>query len=290
MKRSRAEPLLETDMETTCLSYALTDEERRQFNEQGFLVIEDALSPAQVTALTLASDRIYARKVADGHDSTKALFYPNFIPDDDLFFNLVDYEKILPKVWGILGWNIYLYHAHLIVTPPCGQQPDNKTFGWHQDSGRVNMEMESHPRPRLSLKVAYFLSDTSQPGRGNFWIIPGSHLCDTLEKPSDGIGQPEGAVPVCVKPGTAVFFDRRLWHTASPNWSDVTRKVLFYGYGYRWIRTKDDMTVQTLWEMSDPIRRQLLGWGVNCNGFYTPTDEDVPLRVWLREHRPEDAA
>src|SRR2546423_15710015 len=119
-------------METTCLAYVLTDEERLQFNEQGFLVVEDALSAEQVTALTAASDRIYQQKVAGGHDSTKALFYPNFIPDDDLFFNLVDYEKILPKVWGILGWNIYLYHAHLIVTSPCRQPPDDRTFRWHQ--------------------------------------------------------------------------------------------------------------------------------------------------------------
>jgi len=49
------------------------------------------------------------------------------------------------------------------------------------------------------------------------------------------------------------------------------------------------MTVSSLWDENDPIRRQLLGWGVNANGFYTPTDEDVPLRVWLREHAPDDA-
>ena len=73
----------------------------------------------------------------------------------------------------------------------------------------------------------------------------------------------------------------------SPNWSEVTRKVLFYGYG--WIRTKDDMTVQDLWNQSDPIRRQMLGWGVNCNGHYSPADEDVPLRVWLRQNSPEEA-
>ncbi len=276
-------------MDSSCLQHRLTDEERRTFNETGMLAIENALSPEQVAALTAATDRVHERRVAEGADPHKALFYPNFIPDDDLFFNLVDYEKILPKVWGILGWNIYLYHAHLIVTPPSGQPKDNKTFGWHQDSGRVNMEMESHPRPRLSLKVAYFLSDTSEPGRGNFWVIPGSHLRDTLERPADGIGQPEGATPVLARPGTAVFFDRRLWHTASPNWSDVTRKVLFYGYGYRWIRTKDDMTVQSLWERSDPVRRQLLGAGVNANGYYSPTDADVPLRVWLREWSPQEA-
>lgn len=119
--------------------------------------------------------------------------------------------------------------------------------------------------------------------------MPGSHLHDTLNRPEGGIGQPEGAIPVTVKPGDAVLFDRRLWHAGTPNWSEVTRKVLFYGYGYRWIRTKDDMTVSSLWESSDPIRRQLLGWGVNCNGFYSPTDEDVPLRGWLREHSPDEA-
>jgi ectoine hydroxylase-related dioxygenase (phytanoyl-CoA dioxygenase family) len=253
-------------------------------------MVENALSADQVAALTTLTDGVYQRQLADGHDPRKALFYPNFIPDNPRFTDLVDCETTVPKVWGILGWNIYLYHAHLIVTPPSGQsEPGDKTFGWHQDSGRANVEMESHPRPRLSLKVAYFLSDTSVPGRGNFWVIPGSHLWDTLDLPSGGVGQPEGAVPVLAKPGTAVFFDRRLWHTASPNWSDVTRKVLFYGYGYRWIRTKDDMEVQSLWEQSDPIRRQLLGWTSNCNGYYSPTDTDVPLRGWLREHSPEEA-
>ena len=276
-------------MDSSCLRYRLTDQERRTFEERGLLMIEDALSPERVAALTSAVDRVYCHHLSAGHDPHKALFFPNFIPDDDLFLNLVDYERILPKVWGILGWNIYLYHAHLIVTPPSGQPRDDKTFGWHQDSGRVNVEMESHPRPRLSLKVAYFLSDTSEEGRGNFWVVPGSHLDDTLERPTGGVGQPAGEVPVLAQPGTAVFFDRRLWHTASPNWSDLTRKVLFYGYGYRWIRTKDDMTVQSLWERSDPIRRQILGAGVNANGYYSPTEADVPLRVWLREHSPDEA-
>lgn len=276
-------------MDVSCLEHRLTDEERQTFEQTGLLTVGDALSPDQVAALTEATDGAHERHVAGGGDPHKAFFYGNFIPESRLFVDLVDYQKVLPKVWGILGWNIYLYHAHLIVTPPSGQPRGDKTFGWHQDSGRVNLEMESHPRPRLSLKVAYFLSDTSEEGRGNFWIVPRSHLCDTLERPEDGVGQPKGATPVLARPGTAVFFDRRLWHAASPNWSDVTRKVLFYGYGYRWIRTKDDMTVQSLWQQSSPIRRQLLGDGVNANGHYSPTDEDAPLRVWLREHCSEDA-
>lgn len=274
-------------MDPSCLKYGLTEEERRSFEETGVFHVKNALPPELLDKLTAVTDGLHERELAAGRAAPdKAMFYPDFITQDPAFVDLVDYERILPKVWGILGWNIYLYHGHLIVTPPSGKPRTDDTFGWHQDSGRVNRDMETHPRPRLSIKVAYFLSDTSKEGRGNFWIVPGSHLHDDLERPADGTGQPKGAVPVLAEPGTAVFFDRRLWHSASPNWSDVTRKVLFYGYGYRWIRTKDDMSVQDLWPESDPIRRQLLGDGVNCNGHYSPTEADVPLREWLKENDP----
>jgi ectoine hydroxylase len=277
-------------MDPSCLQYALTDEERTTFEKTGMFHIENALSPQQVSDLTAIVDGIHERKLTAGEAPTdKAMFVANFIPEHEKFADLVDYERVLPKVWGLLGWNIYLYHTHLIVTPPSGLSPTEKTFGWHQDSGRVNRDIDTHPRPRLSLKVAYFLSDTSVAGRGNFWVVPGSHLRDDIPVP-EGEGQPEGAVPVLAKPGTAVFFDRRLWHAASPNWSDVTRKVLFYGYGFRWIRTKDDMTVEELWPQSSPIRKQLLGYGVNANGHYSPSEDDVPLRAWLEENDPSVAA
>jgi ectoine hydroxylase len=279
-------------MDPACLAHRLTDEERRHFNETGYLIVPNALPPDLVGRLEAALDVIDAERRAAGLGPHEAMFQPNFVGRHPLFMELVDWPVILPKVWDILGWNIYLYHGHCGVNPPQdpAQERVKKTLGWHQDSGRVNLEMESHPRPRLSLKVAYFLSDCSQPGRGNFHILPGSHLRDALDRPDDGVSDPPGAMPVCVEPGTAVFFDRRLWHAASPNWSDVTRKAVFYGYGYRWIRTKDDMVIPPDWfAASSPIRQQLLGGGVNCNGHYTPTDADVPLRVWLREHCPEAA-
>jgi hypothetical protein len=274
-------------MDESVLRHRLTDDERASFDEQGLLQLENVLTPEQVRQLTEVTDGLHAAHLAAGGASDTAMFYPNFVAEHDAFADLVDHPQLFPKVWGILGWNIYLYHGHLIVTPPSGKQPSDATFGWHQDSGRVNRDMEEHPRPRLSVKVAYFLSDASEPGRGNFWVVPGSHRNDALTIP-DGTGQPKGARPVLAKPGTAVIFDRRLWHAASPNWSDVTRKVLFYGYGYRWIRTKDEMTMSSRWDDRQPIRKQLFGWGTGANGFYSPTAEDVPLREWLREHSPDE--
>ena len=45
-------------------------------------------------------------------------------------------------------------------------------------------------------------------------------------------GQPEGAIPICCKENTCLIFDRRLWHTASPNWSEHNmRLACFAGYG-----------------------------------------------------------
>ncbi|MBI4551656.1 MAG: phytanoyl-CoA dioxygenase family protein [Candidatus Latescibacteria bacterium] len=275
-------------MDPSCLVHRLTDEERRQFEETGLLIIKDVLPPDLTERLAAAVDRIWAREREEkGISPHDPLFYPNFVGKDDVFVELLDWPLTFPKVWGILGWNIYLYHSHLGVTPPVapGTEREHKRLGWHQDSGRVNVEMESHPRPRLSLKVGYFLSDTTQAERGNFYVIPGSHLRDALEFPEDGVSNPPGATPVCVPSGTAVLFDRRLWHSASLNYSTITRKVLFYGYGYRWLRTKDDMTVAHVLEgCTDPIRRQLLGDGINANGRFSPTDADVPLKGWLEEH------
>ncbi|HEY3237251.1 MAG TPA: phytanoyl-CoA dioxygenase family protein [Polyangiaceae bacterium] len=278
-------------LDPSCLENRLTTEERHHFETNGYLVVDQALSSEQVDMLTRCVDRIREKKLAEGFDPHEYFFFPNFIPEDDAFVDLIDNPRVFPKVWGILGWNIYLYHAHFVVTPPRrvsqDQKPERK--GFHQDSGRVNREMEGSPRPRLSLKVGYSLEGDPAPGNGNLYIIPGAHLQNEIRYPDDGVSDPEAAMPVSIDRGDAVIFDRRLWHSASPNWGASTRKMLFYGYGYRWLRTKDDMTVQHLYPELDPIRRQILGDGVNANGHFSPTDADVPLRSWLREHSPEAA-
>ena len=101
---------------------------------------------------------------------------------------------------------------------------------------------------------------------------------------------PSEAVSVRVKAGSAVIFDRRILHSASRNLSDITRKVLFYGYSYRWLQPRDNMTVEHLYSQCDPIRKQLLGAGPTGGlGYTAPKDEDVPLKLWLREHLGEGA-
>ena len=58
-------------MDESCLQYVLTDSEREQFNTEGYLVLEHALSPGKVAALTEVTDRTYRRKVDEGFDPKK---------------------------------------------------------------------------------------------------------------------------------------------------------------------------------------------------------------------------
>lgn len=276
-------------MHPDCLRHRLTAEERDFFNRQGYLTVENALDEATVNKLVAVVDRVDARERSAGQQG-KLLSVTNIVHEDEALVDLLDRPAVFPKVWGILGWNIYLYHSHLDVTPPADEAALRWRVAWHQDSMRVNDEIETHPRPRLSLKVGYYLTDVSQLGRGNTLIVPGSHLRDEIDCPNDGQTSPAGAEPLCVRPGTAVLVDRRIWHSRSANESGQTRKVIWLGYSYRWLRPKDPMTVSHLYPRLDPIRRQILGDGLTNNGTYDPADGDVPLRGWLREHCPEDAA
>jgi len=275
-------------MTPACLEHRLTADEREFFNSRGYLIVEDALDSRMIERLVAVADRIDGRvRTEETHD--KLLSVPNIIHEDPALVELIDWPTTFPKVWGILGWNIYLYHSHLDVTPPADAAALRWRVAWHQDSMRVNDEIESRPRPRFSLKIGYYLTDVSEPDRGNTLIVPGSHLCDELDCPADGASNPEGAEPLCVKPGTAVLIDRRIWHSRSPNLCNETRKVIWYGYAYRWLRPKDEMTVAHLYPTLDPIRRQILGDGLSANGVYDPADGDAPLRAWLREHSPHEA-
>ena len=275
-------------MNPDCLEHILSDAERGFFNTQGYLVVENALDPEMCERLIGVMDRVDARERTEALTG-RLLSVTDVMGEDDALVDLVDWRATLPKVWGILGWNIYLYHSHLDVTPNESARRQDWRVAWHQDSMRVNDEIESDPRPRLSLKVGFYLTDVSKPGHGNTLIVPGSHLQNKIDCPQDGQSNPPGAEPLCVPAGSAVLVDRRIWHSRSANESELTRKVVWLGYSYRWLRAKDEMTVAHLYPQLDPIGRQLLGDGVCANGTYDPTPEDVPLRTWLEEHHPPSA-
>ncbi|WP_239162633.1 phytanoyl-CoA dioxygenase family protein [Paractinoplanes rishiriensis] len=275
---------------------AITPEKRTDFQQQGILLIRRALTEEHRARLEAAVDRVYAAERAAGRVKPDgSLHLLGFLDRDDEFGELLTHPGTFPYVWGLAGWNIYSHHNHLDVTPPAlAEQPPaehSQVWGWHQDGYRQNSDTEAvgQPRPMLSLKVAYVLSDLSRTGRGATKVIPGSHLSNTLERTTGG-ADPRGTVEITANPGDAFVFDRRLWHSRSVNRSAVTRKMLFVGYTYRWIRPLDEMPIDRTgdwWLNRTPVQRQLLGeathtanyWGVNWDGYI---DEKIPLRHELQ--------
>jgi ectoine hydroxylase-related dioxygenase (phytanoyl-CoA dioxygenase family) len=245
-----------------------------ELDRDGYAILEHAVEPELLDRLLGAVNRIW-RERADG----EALHLLGFVGLDPAFIELLDHPRALRVVVGVLGPNVYVYHCHLDVHPPLRGRPE-PTWRWHQDGGRQNIELAS-PRPLLSLKVAYFLTDVDCAEHGALWLIPRSHRRDRLARPRNGSVVPEGAIPLMVRAGTAVVFDRRLWHARGDNVADRTRCVLFYAYTHRWIRPRDDLlgVDDALLATLDPVRRQLLGSGASTNGYWMPTEDDLPLAM-----------
>ena len=227
---------------------------RLTFEQDGYVTIPGALSPVEVERYRGAVDRVHAREGTAG----APLHRLAFLCEDPVFVGLLDHRSTLPFVMQVLGDNIHCYHCHLDVHP--GPEEPRDVWLWHQDGGIVNRDIETSPRPRLSVKVAFFLSDASIPGRGNLVVLPGSQRNDRIERPADNGNELNGALPILASAGDAVVFDRRLWHMRSPNVSEVTRKALFIAYAYRWIRARDDMPIpDDVLASATPVQRQLLG-------------------------------
>lgn len=265
----------------------MTAAQRATFERDGLLIVRAALASDEVEYFAAALDRVYGGEQAAGRVRPGGpMHLLSAVAHCPEALGLIDHPATFPLVWSVLGWNVHIYHSHLDLHPPAAEQPYR--FEWHQDGGRQNRELDGEPRPRMSVKVAFWLSDVSQPGRGNFKIVPGSHRNNRIDGPPRRDirwPDPPGATEVCVNAGDAVFFDRRLWHCRSTNRSPVTRKAMFFGYTLRWIASRDERGPLPPAGNLSPVRRQLLGWlgessGDHCWGH---EPDSTPLYGYLAE-------
>lgn len=272
--------------------------ERERFDRDGYLIIRGALTPAEVSRYAAALDRTYAAATSGGRVRPGASMHQlSAVASCPEAAGLLDHPATFRYVWSLLGWNIHVYHSHLDVHPPLPARRPFR-FEWHQDGGRQNREIETDPRPRLSVKLAYWLSDVSAPGRGNLKVVPGSHRVNWISGPPRRDVQwpePEGAIEVTASPGDVVLFDRRLWHARSDNFSAHTRKAIFFGYTFRWVAIRDEN--DGIWSSDwagrlSPVQRQLLGGLAGADGDHAwgHYPSATPLYGCLKQRDLLDAA
>ena len=274
--------------------HVLTPAEREEFfRTKGYLVVPGALSPAVVERTRAAVDRIVAANPRPGQLSINIA---DILGRDDAFLDLIDCPRVFPKLWGILGWNIWVQHSHLVVTPPISTPPsDTFSYGWHRDGGAINRDVTlSAP---LLVKVGFYLSDVTADG-GPTLMLEDADPNAAIPPPT---ARPPNARPLAVTAGTAVLFSNRSIHSLrSPNTSPATRRAVFIQYGYRWIQSLDHCTVAHLAGRVSPVRAQLLGLTTTFttatykgsegrSGRFVPGADDVPLYAYIKELLGPDA-
>ncbi len=253
----------------------LTEEQKRQWATDGYLVLKGALSKPKVKRLIREADRIYRKHARQNPDANlkNGISRRNVLPESDAFIDLIDPPDIFDLVLDLLGPYIQLSMAEVTVRPP---NPEASGF-IHTDGGQalrhIRVTETSWP---LQLKIQYFLTDVNRPDSGNFALFPGSHLRPYPEAETS-VDTP-GAVQLCVKAGDAAIFPHALWHGASPNLSKRTRKTLIYCYSQMCFRTFDfNGHSPDVLDRCTPRQRRLLGdlggdWSPGAY-FYAPGDQ-----------------
>ena len=252
------------------------------FERDGYAVVENALPAAKVAEMRGVVERIRGRLETSSHK--REVFGMDIRPivtEDDAFLELMEWPSTFPlAVRCLRHFSLQLLTSHLIMVPP---RPNERNISWHFDGGSPALTVNGL-RPLVSLKVGYFLTDLLEPDMGQLMVVPGSHLKPGGPVIRPGETDPEGAIQLHVRAGTAVLFQQRLWHSGAPNRSLATRIVLYYGYCYRWQKPIDyDRMPEELLAKCSPVGRQLLGAKSTHLGNYIPTDADCPLKAKYRE-------
>ena len=225
----------------------------------GYVLMRDALAPAQVSDLSRAYDRqLEAHPPAPGALRVEV---PRILERDPAFEPLMDLPTVFPVARALIGADVEL---------ASGGELDHKLprtpayIAWHGDFQW--MQDVPFPRQNFWIRCTYFLGDVEED-TGPFTLLPGTHLADHA-CPADmnqANGQPKvvpGQVGVTGPAGSCLINNTEIWHTNSPLTGDHPRRLIMLMYKHAWMKPWQDgyaISPEFAARQSDPLRRQLTG-------------------------------
>ena len=263
----------------------LTEEQRHSFAEDGYLVVRNALDGETVERLLAEADKLAApflnKPELAGKPEYNHLDLRRGLLKEKALLSLVANSTTVPLVVQLLSPNIHLHSTTVIYKRPETADAPSFRRGWHRDI-RIPKDLGHTQLPLVGIKVCYCLTDFHERNCGMTLMARGTHLRTEPLKIPKGEVDPLGVEvkDLHLNAGDALFFENRIFHTAAPNRSDRTSKVVIYGYSYRWMKPEvylENPDEQQLLNV-DPITRQLLG------GY---RDVDTPawaLERWAKRH------
>jgi hypothetical protein len=247
-----------------------TREQWEQFDRDGYLVIDNVLSPGEIARYIAAIDRIAASDPK--HDPTKYYGPQNAVTRDPDLVDLIDRDTHIGFAWDLYGELTKLHLSQVMIRPT--RSWHNL---WHPDGARALPFGVFSPRLPLQFKVGYWLTDLPRPRMGNLTVLPGSHRSQYCPH-YDTHESADGEHVLCVKAGTMTLMHANTWHRVEANESDVVRKNIFLSYSPSWIVPEDRYTNDPAW-LSTLTREQRIVMRSYSHPYDNtkPPDADVPL-------------
>ncbi len=242
-------------------TYPVITEAHAQFyQENGYLVIENALSTAEIEELRSETTAIcrgergtdirnYTPPPADASSEDVLRRYLCIHFPHKLSAVMEDYlahPTIVDVAKAVIGPNVKCMQSMLFIK--AAGKPGQ---AWHQDE-------EFIPTRDRSLMGGWIALDDANPENGGLWVIPGSHKHGIIwpqqvqndprfDCTIETWGFPykdEDAIPVEVKAGAIVFFNGYLLHRSLPNFAQS---------GYRRVLVNHYMSAESLlpWHLPD---------------------------------------
>ena len=217
---------------------SLSSDQVQKFRKEGYLFIEQFLSPEETDILTQVvrnDQRLmdHAIDVKDTKGNASKLTVWNH-PGDDIYGVIASSHKVVDAVEQLLDDEVYHYHSKLMLKEP----RVGGAWEWHQDYGYWYHNGCLYP-DMLSCLIAI---DRADKENGCLQVLAGSHQLGRIEH--GRYGDQTGADPERVQaakeklalvhcemsPGTALFFHSNLLHCSAANLSDRPRWSLICCY------------------------------------------------------------
>jgi ectoine hydroxylase len=218
----------------------LTDAQLAEYDSNGFLILPDAFTAAELALLRTELRRVSASDAPGLHREDNGdvrtiyrLHHPASPTHSRYFEKFVTMPRIAQAAKTLLGDEIYVFQTKCNFKPPIR----GGIYAWHQDFG--HWQHDGIPGPEMVTSL--LMLDDATEVRGCLYFIPGSHkhgilqprlmnLTSTMQIwsiPDDvlitAMQEMRDPVPIEGRPGTLVLFHPNLLHASGHNLSRHSR-------------------------------------------------------------------
>ena len=247
------------------------EEQWQTFEEEGIVVIEDALTNDEVRQYIEAIDRVATTLPEDREN---AYCNPeNIVEFDPVFTGLIDHPRHIGFAYDLYGELLKLHQSQFFLRPPGG----NEYNSWHPDPPPALPYGTFSPALPLQIKIGYWLTDLPRQKMGNLVVLPGSHrqqYLDTYYTHESALGERV----MRLQRGALTVMHSNIWHRVEPNESEVTRKNIFVAYCPAWVTSTDRILSDPEWlENLNREQRIIMRSYDQAYQYAKPPNEDFPL-------------